>query len=226
MTTEISTMRLNMWGIQEAWKSHDPWMKDVPNTLQQHLTEDIIILKKETNTKLLTKVGNVVGKEANDNLDAYIKTVRDMVSSLRLDFDARRRKVDGILATIKHDITAGETNLAESKAKITSDLNGPIDFTNKDFAARLERLLRQAAQNLVRNMADTEAWLKNNIQQKQQAAFEKNCAVPRLPADLAPLDLRMSGVQGGLGEHKRDILKCGFADQGRGQVCPSGGCLP
>merc|ERR1711959_854890 len=73
------------------------------------------------NTKLDTKVDNVAWKEANDDLDAAIKTVRDMVSSLRLDVDARRRKVDEILATIRHDITAVETNLEESKAKITSD---------------------------------------------------------------------------------------------------------
>lgn len=33
------------------------------------------------------------GQEANDDLDAAVKTVRDMVSSLRLDVDARRRKV-------------------------------------------------------------------------------------------------------------------------------------
>ena len=46
-------------------------------------------------------------------MDAAIKTVRDMVSSLRLDVDARRRKVDEILATIRHDITAVETNLEE-----------------------------------------------------------------------------------------------------------------
>ena len=32
------------------------------------------------------------GQEANDDLDAAVKTVRDMVSSLRLDVDARRRK--------------------------------------------------------------------------------------------------------------------------------------
>lgn len=32
-------------------------------------------------------------QEANDDLDAAVKTVRDMVSSLHLDVDARRRKV-------------------------------------------------------------------------------------------------------------------------------------
>merc|ERR1719217_1409599 len=118
----ISTMRLDIGDIQEALKNHDSWMEDVSNTLQQmqekeeNLTEDIINLKNEMNTKLDTKVDNVAWKEANDDLDAAIKTVRDMVSSLRLDVDARRRKVDEILA-IRHDITAVETNLEESKAK-------------------------------------------------------------------------------------------------------------
>merc|ERR1712093_806990 len=77
---------------------------------EENLTEDIINLKNEMDTKLDTKVGNVAWKEANDDLEAAIKTVRDMVSSLRLDVDARRRKVDEILATIRHDITAVETN--------------------------------------------------------------------------------------------------------------------
>merc|ERR1712167_238556 len=124
MTAEISTMRLDIGDIQEALKNHDSWMEDVSNTLQQmqekeeNLTEDLINLKNEMNAKLDTKVDNVAWKEANDDLDAAIKTVRDMVSSLRLDVDARRRKVDEILATIRHDITAVETNLEESKAKI------------------------------------------------------------------------------------------------------------
>merc|ERR1712118_610932 len=135
VTAEISTMRLDIGDIQEALKNHDSWMEDVSNTLQQmqekeeNLTEDIINLKNEMNTKLDTKVDNVAWKEAND------------------DLDARRRKVDEILATIRHDITAVETNLEESKAKIVSDtdqavnaLNGRIDFTNKDLAATQESL--------------------------------------------------------------------------------------
>merc|ERR1712196_672879 len=92
MTAEISTMRLDIGDIQEALKNHDSWM------------EDVINLKNEMNAKLDTKVDDVAWKEANDDLDAAIKTVRDMVSSLRLDVDARRRKVDEILATIRHDI--------------------------------------------------------------------------------------------------------------------------
>merc|ERR1719217_313980 len=241
MTAEISTMRLDIGDIQEALKNHDSWMEDVSNTLQQmqekeeNLTEDIINLKNEMNTKLDTKVDNVAWKEANDDLDAAIKTVRDMVSSLRLDVDARRRKVDEILATIRHDITAVETNLEESKAKIVSDtdqavnaLNGRIDFTNKDLAATQESLhttqnslsdcfneVAVVRSDLERNIADTEARLKNDIRQKQQEAFEKIGSVEQqaelqaaeASRRLGALDLRMSGVQGGLGEHKRDILK-------------------
>jgi len=69
--------------------------------------------------------------------------------------------------------------------------------------------------DLERNVADTEARLKNDIRQKQQEAFEKISAVEQqaelrsaeASRRLGALDLRMSGVQGGLGEHKRDILK-------------------
>merc|ERR1712113_937872 len=208
MTAEISTMRLDIGDIQEALKNHDSWMEDVSNTLQQmqekeeNLTEDIINLKNEMNTKLDTKVDNVAWKEANDDLDAAIKTVRDMVSSLRLDVDARRRKVDEILATIRHDITAVETNLEESKAKITSDtdqavnaLNGRIDFTNKDLAATQESLhttqnslsdcfneVAVVRSDLERNVADTEARLKNDIRQKQQP-LQLALSMKEQPAD-------------------------------------------
>merc|ERR1712078_62873 len=89
---------------------------------EENLTEDLINLKNEMNTKLDTKVDNVAWKEANDDLEAAIKTVRDMVSSLRLDVDARRRKVDEILATIRHDITAVETNLEESTSQTRTSL--------------------------------------------------------------------------------------------------------
>lgn len=167
--------------------------------------------------------------------DAAIKTVRDMVSSLRLDVDARRRKVDEILATVRHDITAVETNLEESKSKLAMDtdhainaLNGRIDFTNKDLAATQESLhttqnslsdcfneVAVVRSDLERNVADTEARLKNDSRSKQQEVMEKIGDVEQQSElrsaessrRLGALDLRMSGVQGGLGEQKRDILK-------------------
>eukprot|EP00438_Fugacium_kawagutii_P018638 Skav224584 [mRNA] locus=scaffold246:285913:295513:- [translate_table: standard] len=177
MTAEISTMRRSgdSWGagldigdIQEALKNHDSWMEDVSNTLQQmqekeeNLTEDIINLKNEMCTKLDTKVDNVAWKEANDDLDAAVKTVRDMVSSLRLDVDARRRKVDEILATVRGWSPAWHT------LQVRSDLE--------------------------RNVADTEARLKNDIRQKQQEAFEKIGAVEQQAELRSSLDSRRAAA--------------------------------
>jgi len=241
MTAEISTMRLDIGDMQEALKNHDSWMEDVSNTLQQmqekedNTTEDLINLKNEFTTKLDGKVDNVAWKEANDDLDAAIKTVRDMVSSLRLDVDARRRKVDEILSTMRHDITSVETNLEESKAKLAMDtdhainaLNGRIDFTNKDLSATQESLhttqnslsdcfneVAVVRSDLERTVADTEARVKNDIRQKQTETMEKigdveqqaELRAAEASRRLGALDLRMSGVQGGLGEQKRDILK-------------------
>ncbi|CAE8608425.1 unnamed protein product, partial [Polarella glacialis] len=88
MTAEISTMRLDIGDTQEALKNHDSWMEDVSCTLQamqekeENLTEDMINLRDEMNAKLASKVDNVAWKEADDDLDAAVKTV----SSLRLDW--------------------------------------------------------------------------------------------------------------------------------------------
>jgi hypothetical protein len=202
---------------------------------EENLTDDIINLRNEMNIKLDTKVDNVAWKEANDDLDADIKTVCGMVLSLRLDVDARRRKVDEILVTIRHDITAVEMNLEDYKAKVTSDtdqavnaLNGRIDFTNKDLAARQESWhitlnslsdcsneVAVVRSDLERNVADIEARLGNDIRQKQQETFEEIGAVEQQVElrsaealrRLGALDLHMSGVHSGLGEHNCDISK-------------------
>eukprot|EP00931_Biecheleriopsis_adriatica_P040455 TRINITY_DN2318_c0_g2_i1.p1 TRINITY_DN2318_c0_g2~~TRINITY_DN2318_c0_g2_i1.p1 ORF type:complete len:669 (-),score=189.78 TRINITY_DN2318_c0_g2_i1:39-2045(-) len=241
MTAEISTMRLDLGDIQEALKNHDSWMEDATSSLEQMqakedtINDDMLTLKAEMTAKLGMKVDNVAWKEANDDLDAAIKTVRDMVSSVRLDVDARRRKVDEVLMTIRHDITAVETNLEESKAKMMNDtdlavnaLNGRIDFTNKDLGATQESLhttqnslsdcfneVAVTRSDLERNTKDAEVRLANQVLSRHQEALEKLSAVEQqaelrsaeASRRLGALDLRMSGVQGGLGEHKRDIMK-------------------
>merc|ERR1712118_410352 len=179
MTAEISTMRLDIGDIQEALKNHDSWMEDVSNTLQQ-MQE-----KEENLTEDLINLKN----EMNAKLDT---------------------KVDNVAW------------------KEVNDLNGRIDFTNKDLAATQESLhttqnslsdcfneVAVVRSDLEMGVADTEARLKNDIRQKQQEAFEKIGAVEQqaelrsaeASRRLGALDLRMSGVQEGLGEHKRDILK-------------------
>ena len=162
------------------------------------------------NAKLLTKADDVVWNEVDDDFEAVIKTVRDMVSWPRPSADARRRKVYEILATIRHDIVAVETDPEESKAKIVSDAdqaanapNGLIDSTTKDTTATqeiphmtqssLSDCFSEAAvvrSNLERSVTDTKMQLKNDIRQKQQEAFEK-------PADVdQPAELRLVEVDG------------------------------
>merc|ERR1719311_529768 len=107
VTAEISTMRLDMGDMQEALKAHDAWMEDVSQSLQEaherchQLSQDIAELRDQTQAKLDAKTDIVAWNDMNDDIDASIKTVRDMASALRLEVDSRRRKVDEALAGIR-----------------------------------------------------------------------------------------------------------------------------
>merc|ERR1719163_733634 len=100
VTAEISTMRLDMGDMQEALKAHDAWMEDVSQSLQEaherchQLAGDIADLRDQTQAKLDGKVDVSNAKETEEKLDTGIKTVRDIVSNVRLDVDNRRRKVE------------------------------------------------------------------------------------------------------------------------------------
>merc|ERR1719316_485398 len=106
VTAEISTMRLDMGDMQEALKAHDAWMEDVSQSLQEaherchQLSQDIAELRDQTQAKLDAKTDIVAWNDMNDDIDASIKTVRDMASALRLEVDSRRRKVDEALAQV------------------------------------------------------------------------------------------------------------------------------
>merc|ERR1719498_2306208 len=110
VTAEISTMRLDMGDMQEALKAHDAWMEDVSQSLQEaherchQLSQDIAELRDQTQSKLDGKVDKVEWQEMNDDIDASIKTVREMTSHLRLEVDSRRRKVDEVISALKTEI--------------------------------------------------------------------------------------------------------------------------
>merc|ERR1719235_1129244 len=103
VTAEISTMRLDMGDMQEALKAHDAWMEDVSQSLQEchervsGLGQDILALRDQTQAKLDGKVDISGAQETESQLDSAIKTVSNLVSTLRLDVDARRRKVDELM---------------------------------------------------------------------------------------------------------------------------------
>merc|ERR1719155_307453 len=110
VTAEISTMRLDMGDMQEALKAHDAWMEDVSQSLQEaherchQLSEDLAEVREQTQAKLDTKVDIVAWNDMNDDIDASIKTVRDMASALRLEVDSRRRKVDEALSQVNSNV--------------------------------------------------------------------------------------------------------------------------
>jgi len=117
--------------IQEAFKNHDLRMNNVLNALQQvqkkkeDLTEDIINLKNEMNTKLDTKVDNVL-----------LCTVRGMCSSLRVDAEAQRCKVDEVLVTIQRDTADIRSNVLE---KIDA-MEQPAELRIAEASRRLNAL--------------------------------------------------------------------------------------
>merc|ERR1719188_514481 len=109
---EISavTVRLDMGDMQEALKAHDAWMEDVSQSLQEaherchQLSEDIAETREQTQAKLDAKTDIVSWNDMNDDIDASVKTVRDMASALRLEVDSRRRKVDESLSQLRGEL--------------------------------------------------------------------------------------------------------------------------
>merc|ERR1719408_803861 len=241
VTAEISTMRLDMGDMQEALKAHDAWMEDVSQSLQEaherchQLAGDIAELRDQTQAKLDGKVDIVAWNDMNDDLDGSIKTVRDMVSTLRLEVDSRRRKVDDALDKVRADHKAFEDktdrNVADLYAKIAEEdqiLHQRLDNLN----ARHEALqqshnetsdsLRRASENMDANkalleasIAATEANAMKALDDKNKEINERIDGVERHMADtsketsrrLNTVDLRISGLQGACGEHKRDLGK-------------------
>merc|ERR1719506_2860841 len=103
-------MRLDMGDMQEALKAHDAWMEDVSQSLQEaherchQLSEDNAELQERIQAKLDTKVDIVAWNDMNDDIDASIKTVRDMASALRLEVDSRRRIVDEAMKQLRSEM--------------------------------------------------------------------------------------------------------------------------
>merc|ERR1719221_966191 len=241
VTAEISTMRLDMGDMQEALKTHDAWMEDVSQSLQEaherchQLSEDIAEVREQTQAKLDQKTDIVSWNDANDDVDASIKTVRDMASTLRLEVDSRRRKVDEMLNQMR-----GEAKLLEEKVDAnTENIHNAIEEKDatarqrmdehgersrslegiasrhaeihQEIRSRFEQQLAQAATSLGKVEAD----LRKQHEDNHKDMNDRADGMERQTANLAKenskrlnaLDLRISGLQGASGEQKRDINK-------------------
>merc|ERR1719201_437917 len=234
-------MRLDMGDMQEALKAHDAWMEDVSQSLQEcherasALGQDILTLRDQTQAKFDAKPDVTVWQERNEELEAHSRTVRDMVSTLRIDVDNRRRTVDDGLTRARDDLRRLEErtdrNVQDLFGKIAEEdqilhqrlenQNNAHDMLNSQHSETGEALRRSldkldATKKLLeQQLGDSERALRQELADKSKEANERVDQVERHHANTAKearqrlntMELRMSGLQGSCGEHKRDIGK-------------------
>merc|ERR1719440_701134 len=241
VTAEISTMRLDMGDMQEALKAHDAWMEDVSQSLQEaherchQLSEDVAEVREQTQAKLDTKVDIVAWNDMNDDIDASIKTVRDMASALRLEVDSRRRMVDEAMKQMrsemqqiddKHDTNHSnlkrtvEENHAANNARIDErhehcrNLDA-VTARHQEIHAELHNKINTNANNTETRVSKLEADLLKQDEDLHKEINDRVDGVERHHANVSKetskrlnaVDLRISGLQGSCGEHKRDLNK-------------------
>jgi hypothetical protein len=241
VTAEISTMRLDMGDMQEALKAHDAWMEDVSQSLQEaherchQLSEDLAENREQTQAKLDTKVDIVAWNDMNDDIDASIKTVRDMASTLRLEVDSRRRMVDETMKQMRNDMQQmddkHETNNTNTRRSLDDNYaanNARIDerlehsrsldamcLRHQEIHAELHTKVDTSTNSIETRISKVEADLLKQDQDLHKEVNDRVDGVERQHANVAKenakrlnaVDLRISGLQGSCGEHKRDINK-------------------
>merc|ERR1719392_394390 len=241
VTAEISTMRLDMGDMQEALKAHDAWMEDVSQSLQEaherchQLSEDVAETREQTQAKLDGKVDILAWNDMNDDIDASIKTVRDMVSTLRLEVDSRRRKVDEALTQIRSSIKSLDEKVDHEADDIRRFMDDNHKILHKrvderhDHNNSLENTTNEHSQiqrdldfkidttnnNLDARITKMEQELRKQDEDMHKEINDRADGIERHHANVAKettkrmnaLDLRISGLQGSTGEQKRDINK-------------------
>merc|ERR1719313_986980 len=185
VTAEISTMRLDMGDMQEALKAHDAWMEDVSQSLQeahercQQLSQDIAELRDQTQAKLDGKTDIVSWNDMNDDIDASIKTVRDMVSTLRLEVDSRRRKVEEALNQVKSSIKS----LDEKVDHEADDIRRFMDDNHKILHKRVDE--RHDHCNALENTTKEHAQIQRDLDFKIDTTHNNlDAKTSKIEADL------------------------------------------
>jgi len=241
VTAEISTMRLDMGDMQEALKAHDAWMEDVSQSLQEaherchQLSEDMADTREQVQAKLDTKVDIVTWNDMNDDIDASIKTVRDMASALRLEVDSRRRMVDEALKQMRNEMQQfndKHDSNAESFKRTIDDVHARhaarseeqleqmrgLDNTairHTEIHAEMQSKLDGVSNQLQTRVGKLEADLMKQDEDLHKEVNDRIDGVERHNANVSKetskrlnaVDLRISGLQGSCGEHKRDLNK-------------------
>jgi len=241
VTAEISTMRLDMGDMQEALKAHDAWMEDVSQSLQEahershQLSEDISELRDQTQAKLDAKADITQWNDMNDDLDASIKSVREMASSLHMEVDSRRRKVDEMIAQIRIDAKSLDDKVDTNKATLLTRMEEAGDAVAQRFDVAEGRLSDHDSKLTAHSETHADIYAKQaEYQSSTEEHFGKvNSSIRQQDQDLrkemtdgldsvnqhhanttkdtskkiSALDLRISGLQGASGEARRDLNK-------------------
>merc|ERR1712139_213936 len=191
VTAEIYTMRLDMGDMQEALKAHDAWMEDVSQSLQEaherchQLSEDVAELREQTQAKLDTKVDIVAWNDMNDDIDASIKTVRDMASALRLEVDSRRRMVDETMKQIRNEMQ----QMDDKHDTNCKDLHRIVQENHTANNIRIDARVSKLEADLLKQDED----LHKEINDRVDGVERHHANVSKTSKRLNALDLRISG---------------------------------
>merc|ERR1711963_766425 len=204
MTAEISTMRLDIGDIQEALKNHDSWMEDVSNTLQQmqekeeNLTEDIINLKNEMNTKLDTKVNEKPFEDLKHCVASLTKGVAKFAQVVGVFPGPRFDDAEGVDQREADVELLGWEECAENmsfrvdkawRQRCSQRFRNILDMIAKKADHSVLRLLQISQQHiesqLERVKHERELW-KEVVERRQQQPLQLALSMKEQPADTLP----------------------------------------
>merc|ERR1719163_1797845 len=199
------------------------------------LSEDLAETREQTQAKLDTKVDIVSWNDMNDDIDASIKTVRDMASALRLEVDSRRRMVDEALKQMRSEMqqmddkhTTNNVNMKRTVDENHAANNSRIDerhehcrsldalcARHQEIHAELHGKVDTNANAIDTRVSKLEADLLKQDEDLHKEINDRVDGIERHHANVAKetskrlnaVDLRISGLQGASGEAKRDINK-------------------
>ncbi|CAL1172868.1 unnamed protein product [Cladocopium goreaui] len=241
VTAEISTMRLDMGDMQEALKAHDAWMEDVSQSLQEvherceYLNMEISGVNQNFQAKLDAKTDIASWNDMNDDIDASIRTVRDMASSLRLEVDSRRRRVDEDLLRMRSEVSSLDEKINSKTVDIlreSSENNNALSRRldeRQEHCNSLEAMIvqhRQTSQEMQGKIDVQKEEMESRISSVHSAMAKQGEDLQRSTSErmesleqqqnkgskdsqkhLNAMDLRLAALQGATGECKRDIGK-------------------
>merc|ERR1719262_1344407 len=219
----------------DAWMEDVSQSLQEAHERTHQLSEDLSELRDQTQAKLDTKVDIVAWNDMNDDIDASIKTVRDTASALRLEVDSRRRMVDEALKQMRSEIQqlddkhntnnvnmkrAVDENHASNNLRIDEQHEhcralDAVAARHQEIHAELHAKVDTNANNTETRISKLDADLRKQDEDLHKEINDRVDGVERHHANVAKetskrlnaVDLRISGLQGSCGEHKRDINK-------------------